>query len=292
MFRRKQHSHTEENDGTHQEAKINELKSAIGPISGRSKQFCSDACFRRYLVARSWNVDKSKKMLEDTLNWRAVYKPEEIRWPEVAMEGETGKIYRATFQDKDGRTVLVLRPGKQNTSSHDNQLRHLIYLLENAILNLPEGQEQMVWLIDFGGWSLSNSVPIKMARETAHVLQNHYPERLAVAFLYNPPRIFETFWKVVKYFLDPTTFQKVKFVYPKNKESIEIMHKHFDENILPKEFGGRSEAHYDYEEFSRLMAKDDLKSIKAWGGSDEKNSTPVLQTETSQATAATSPSTR
>lgn len=84
----------------------------------------------------------------------------------------------------------------QNTSSHDNQLRHLVYLLENAIINLPDSQEQMIWLIDFTGWSLSNSVPIKTARETANILQSHYPERLAAAFLYNPPRIFESFWKV------------------------------------------------------------------------------------------------
>lgn len=35
---------------------------------------------RRYLEARNWNVDKSKKMLEDTLKWRSVYKPEKIRW--------------------------------------------------------------------------------------------------------------------------------------------------------------------------------------------------------------------
>ncbi|XP_020572226.1 random slug protein 5-like [Phalaenopsis equestris] len=286
MFRMKQPSHTVENDGMHQQAKISELKSAIGPITGRSKQFCSDACFRRYLVARSWNVEKSKKMLEDTLKWRSVYKPEEIRWQDVAMEGETGKVYRANFHDRDDRTVLVLRPGKQNTSSHDNQLRHLVYLFENAILNLPEGQEQMVWLIDFGGWSLSNSVPIRMARETINVLQNHYPERLAVAFLYNPPRIFETFWKVVKYLMDPTTFQKVKFVYPKNKESIELMHKHFDENILPREFGGKSDAHYDHQEFSILMAKDDLKSLRFWG-SDNSSAPLMVETEASlHATAA------
>lgn len=32
---------------------------------------------------------------------------------EVAVEGETGKVYRADFQDREGRSVLVLRPGKQ-----------------------------------------------------------------------------------------------------------------------------------------------------------------------------------
>lgn len=147
-----------------------------------------------------------------------------IRQEEVAVEGETGKVYRANFHDREGRSVLILRPAMQvpgwisdeydcifchfycslgvlcwilqNTESLDNNIRHLVYLIENAILNLPEGQEQMSWLIDFTGWSLSTSVPIKSAKDTVNILQNHYPERLAMAFLYNPPRIFEAFWKV------------------------------------------------------------------------------------------------
>nr|XP_034921061.1 phosphatidylinositol transfer protein PDR16-like [Populus alba]TKS09342.1 SEC14 cytosolic factor family protein [Populus alba] len=135
-------------------------------------------------------------MLEETIKWRSTYKPEEICWNEVAVEGETGKIYRANFHDRQGRTVLILRPGMQNTKSIDNQMRHLTYLIENAILNLPESQEQMAWLIDFTGLSINNTPPIKSARDTVNILQNHYPERLAVAFLYNPPRIFEAFWKV------------------------------------------------------------------------------------------------
>ncbi|KAK1316702.1 hypothetical protein QJS10_CPA05g01146 [Acorus calamus] len=234
-------------------------------IGIESSHHVSKEAQQRYLEARNWNVDKSKKMLQETLKWRSTYKPEEICWHEVAHEGETGKLYRASFQDRGGRPVLVLRPGKQNTSSHDNQLRHLVYLLENAILNLPDDQEQMVWLIDFTGWSLSNAVPNRTARETINILQNHYPERLSAAFLYSPPRIFETFWKIIKFFLDPKTFQKVKFVYPKNAESMELMQQHFDIDILPTELGGRDNSPYDHEEFSRLMAKDDIKSAKLWG---------------------------
>ncbi|XP_010263672.1 PREDICTED: random slug protein 5-like [Nelumbo nucifera] len=264
MFRRK-HSHNHQENDSSQDAKVNELRTAIGPISGRSLQYCTDACLRRYLEARNWNVDKSKKMLEETLKWRSNYKPEEIRWHEVANEGETGKVYRANFHDRQGRTVLILRPGMQNTSSQDSQIRHLVYLIENAILNLPEGQEQMSWLIDFTGWSLNTNVPIKTARDSANILQNHYPERLAVAFLYNPPRIFEAFWKVVKYFLDPKTFQKVKFVYPKNKDSVELMSSYFDVENLPTEFGGKAKLQYDHEEFSRLMAQDDVKAARVWG---------------------------
>ena len=91
----------------------------------------------------------------------------------------------------------------QNTSSHEGQIRFLVYTLENAVLNLPEGQEKMVWLIDFTGWTMANAVPIKTARETTNILQNHYPERLAVAFLFNPPKVFEAFWKVKALSLSP-----------------------------------------------------------------------------------------
>lgn len=103
-------------------------------------------------------------MLEESLKWRATYKPEEIRWVinctmknfiimqihktnyalpcsssflilplkeylhgsltdygnhfyhlqhEVAHEGETGKVSRANFHDRLGRTVLIMRPGMQ-----------------------------------------------------------------------------------------------------------------------------------------------------------------------------------
>ncbi|KAJ4883817.1 Sec14p-like phosphatidylinositol transfer family protein [Raphanus sativus] len=267
MFRRKTTSQAEQesNEAALREAKIKELKTLIGELSGRSSLYCSDPCLKRYLEARNWNVGKAKKMLEETLKWRSTFKPEEIRWDEVSGEGETGKVYKAGFHDRSGRTVLILRPGLQNTKSLDNQMKHLVYLIENAIMNLPEDQEQMSWLIDFTDWSLSTSVPIKSARETINILQNHYPERLAVAFLYNPPRLFEAFWKIVKYFIDAKTFTKVKFVYPKNTESVELMSSFFDEENLPTEFGGKALLQYNHEEFSKQMSQDDAKTAGFWG---------------------------
>ncbi|KAF5739388.1 Sec14p-like phosphatidylinositol transfer family protein isoform 1 [Tripterygium wilfordii] len=130
----------------------------------------------------------------------------------------------------------------------------------------------MAWLIDFTGWSITNKVPIKSARETINILQNHYPERLAIAFLYNPPRIFEAFWKIVKYFIDAKTFQKVKFVYPKDTDSVELMRSYFDDDNLPTEFGGKAVLKYDHEDFSRQMVQDDLKTAAFWGLDDKLRS--------------------
>ncbi|KAE8665888.1 putative 40S ribosomal protein S12 [Hibiscus syriacus] len=202
---------------------------------------------RRYLEARNWN-NKAKKMLEETLKWRSTYKPEEIRWHEVTHEGEIGKFSRANFHDRQGRTVHIMRPGMQDTTSAENNIRHLVYLLENAILNLSEGQEQISWLIP-----LSTSVPIRTAFKV--------PTRRGWRSLscINPPRFFEAFYKL---FLDPKIAQKVKFVYPKNKDSVELMRSYFDVENLPGEFGGNATLKYDHEEFSRLMAQDDVKTAK------------------------------
>ncbi|KAG8373701.1 hypothetical protein BUALT_Bualt11G0052100 [Buddleja alternifolia] len=129
--------------------------------------------------------------------------------------------------------------------------------MENSVMNIPEGQEQMSRLIDFNGWSFDNNVPIKTARDVIQILQNHYPERLAIVILYNPPRILEAFWKKM--------FQKIKFAYPTNKDSVELMKSFFDTENLPSEFGGKATLRYDHEEFSRLMAQDDVKTAAFWG---------------------------
>nr|GEW61226.1 hypothetical protein [Tanacetum cinerariifolium] len=253
--------------------KLSELKAALGPLDGRNLLYCTNECLKRYLEARNWNVDKAKKMLEETLVWRSTYKPEEIRWEEVAAEGETGKMFRGNFYDRHGRTILIMKPGLQNTTSLDSQIKQLVYMMENAILNLPQGQEEIVWLVDFTGLSFRINVPVKTARDSVNILQNHYPQRLGAAILYNPPRIFEAFWKIVQYFLDPKTFQKVKFVYPKNKESVELMKSYFDVDNLPTEFGGKATMKYDHEAFSKLMVQDDVKGATYWGF--DENTAPV-----------------
>ncbi|KAH7520042.1 hypothetical protein FEM48_Zijuj08G0101800 [Ziziphus jujuba var. spinosa] len=260
LLRRQSHNHHEDDSAQQEEKYRISVRAALGFLSGRSLKYCNDACLRRYLEARNWNVEKSKKMLEESLRWRTTYKPEEIRWHEVAHEGETGKVSKANFHDRLGRPVLIMRPGMQVSTNVSPCTKE-----KKNVLNLPEGQEQMSWLIDFTGFSLNTNVSVKTARDIINILQNHYPERLALAFLYNPPRIFQAFWKAVRYFLDPKTSQKVKFVYPKNKDSVELMKKFFDIDNLPSEFGGKATLEYDHEEFSRLMAEDDVKTAKFWG---------------------------
>ncbi|XP_055835554.1 uncharacterized protein LOC129904053 isoform X2 [Solanum dulcamara] len=251
--------------------KIDEMRKLIGPLSGKFALYCSDVSISRYLVARSWNVKKAAKMLKATLKWRLDYKPEEIRWDDVASEAETGKIYRSNYKDKHGRPVLVMRPRCQNTKSVKGQIKYLVYCMENAVVNLPEDQEQMVWLIDFHGFNLSN-ISIKVTKETARVLQDHYPERLGIAILYDAPKIFEPFWKIAKPFLDPKTASKVKFVYSDDPNSKKMMEELFDMSLVESAFGGDDKADFDVNKYAVRMRGDDKKLSSFWKKDDNSAS--------------------
>ncbi|KAI3689281.1 hypothetical protein L2E82_47235 [Cichorium intybus] len=260
-----------------QQKMINEVRETIKKHKSVEKikehrpdefsRFCSDESVSRYLRARNWNVKKAVKMLETSLIWRMNYKPEEIRWKDVAAEAETGKIYRSNYMDKDGRVVLVMRPKFQNTKSTRSQIKYLVYCMENAILNLPPGQEQMIWLIDFDGFNLSN-VSINSTKETANVLQNQYPERLGLAILYNPPKFFEPFYKMVKPFLEPKTANKVKFVYADDPNTKGIMDNLFCMDELESAFGGKDEEYFDIKKYAEKMIEDDAKRIALRSGED------------------------
>lgn len=286
-----------------QEAKMMSLRAALGPLPSRANTYCTDDCLRRYLRARNWNMQQAEKMLQDTLRWRHEYRPEEIRWEDIADEGATGKVYRADFLDKKGRSVIVMSAGQQNTKGHAGQVRHLVYCLENAILNLepqnatplaerqgearlegPAGnhhnqqqqqqrdgagkQEQMVWFIDFRGWTLRKAPPMRTARTVLNILQNHYPERLGAAVAFDPPNVFEAFWKVIRPFVDPVTFNKILFANPSKPESTSRMEEIFDLDKLEKAFGGRSTWTYSQEVYSEMMRRDDERMKQKWNLTD------------------------
>ncbi|RXH74035.1 hypothetical protein DVH24_016857 [Malus domestica] len=213
-----------------QQAKINEVKKLIGTLPDKLSIYCSDASISRYLRARNWNVKKATKMLKDTLRWRSEYKPEEIPW---------------------------------NSKSTKGQIKYLVYCMENAVLNLPPGQEQMVWMIDFEGFNMSH-ISVKVTRETAHVLQNRYPERLGLAILYNPPKFFEPFFSMVKPFLEPKTCNKVRFVYSDDVNTKKIMEDLFDMNKLEAVFGGNDTSGFDINKYAERMKEDDKKMPTMW----------------------------
>ena len=201
-------------------------------------------------------------MLTHTLKWRARTRPDSITWRDVAKEGSTGKQY-VPGVDVKGRNVLVMRPGRENSKEHAGNIRFLVYMLEKATWredapeHPPLGQaadhssEKLVILIDFSGWTLSTAPPMKTSKETLSILQDHFPERLAVAVCYNPPCIFAVFWKAISPFIDPVTYRKIRFVNPKREKEMKRMGAMFDmKNVIESDMGGEVDPTFDLAKFA------------------------------------------
>jgi hypothetical protein len=154
-----------------------------------------------------------------------------------------------------------------------------VYTLENATWrdapasDPPRGAfvshdaEKLVILIDFTGWTLATAPPMKTSRETLSILQDHFPERLAVAVCYNPPWIFAVFWKAISPFIDPATYRKIRFVNPKRAKEMNRMRAMFDMSVIDEDMGGRRDATFDPERFRREMKAQDKRralSLSDW----------------------------
>ncbi|KAF7794856.1 hypothetical protein EIP86_005998 [Pleurotus ostreatoroseus] len=127
----------------------------------------------RYMRAAKWDLGDAKKRIEATIHWRRDFKPDLIPPEEVRIESETGKIVINGF-DKDGRPIIYMRPGLENTQQGPRQLRHLVWCLERAKDLMP-------------------------------------PETLGRALVVNLPRILQFFYTGISPFLDPVTRDKMRF---------------------------------------------------------------------------------
>ncbi|KAF7039810.1 hypothetical protein CFC21_049756 [Triticum aestivum] len=242
-----------------QQEKINEVRGLLGSLTEEMPSFLSDATIRRFLRARNWSMEQATKGLKETVKWRREYRPDAISWEDLAeMENEARRTHVADYLDKNGRSVLVVNLPMQSKVSVKEQIKHLVYLLEYFATNSADEQDDyVVWLTDFRGWSIS-STPLSTTRETMHIIQNYYPGVIAVAIPFDPPRVFESFWKIAKNFVQPNMKEKVKFVYANKPESLKIIADIFDLDTLESSFGGRSTSTiFDINKYAERMRRAD-----------------------------------
>ncbi|KAI0028016.1 CRAL/TRIO domain-containing protein [Vararia minispora EC-137] len=194
----------------------------------------------RYMRAAKWKLEDGKRRIRSTLEWRREFKPELIPPDEVKVEAETGKIILTGF-DVDGRPIIYMRPGRENTKTSPRQLRHLVWVLERAKDLMPPGQESLMILVDYKSTTLRTNPSISVASKVLTILQQHYVETLGRALVVNLPYILSFFYKGIAPFLDPITRDKMRF----NPDLFELVPRaHLD-----ADFGGEYEYEFDFETY-------------------------------------------
>jgi len=215
-------------------------------LSELDLKYCDIPCFIRYLIARDWDVDESEKMLRESLKWRKEFKPQEITSKDIEEEALTGKMY-VHGHDTKGRPVVIMRPDRENTSNGDGQLKYLVFTLETAVKMMPEGVSQIVWVISFTNFSMLNAPPVNQTLSVINILSNHYPERLALCYMYDTPWIFSLFWRSVSGFINQKTANKVVMIGSgtHKDEKEKTMKENFNLKNLEKDLGGESDFVWD-----------------------------------------------
>ena len=154
------------------------------PITEREQMWLTRECLLRYLRATSWNVQNATARLLGTLVWRREYGLEKLTPDYISIENETGKQWILGY-DTAGRPCQYLNPARQNTERSDRQIEHLVFMLERSLDLTPPGQETLALLINFAESSKGQNATIAQGKQTLHILQYHYPERLGRALCCN-----------------------------------------------------------------------------------------------------------
>lgn len=158
----------------------------------------------------------------------------------MKIEAETGKILLNGF-DKDGRPIIYMRPGRENTETSPRQLRHLVWWLERAKDLMPPGQESLVIIVDYKSTTLRTNPSISVASKVLTILQQHYVETLGRAIVTNLPMLLNFFYKGISPFLDPVTRDKMRF----NPDLLDLIPK----SQLDSDFGGDFDFEFDHEAY-------------------------------------------
>lgn len=223
-------------------------------LTPKDRKFCDENCLVRYLKARDFELTKAHKLLRGTLQWRNAFKVDQIAAEHLTEQACTGKLFRRGH-DTFGRPVVYMTPKHENSKDYDKNLQLLVYTIERCVESMGEDVQQMVWVIDFNGFSLTNSPPISVALATLNILSNHYPERLGTALLVDTPWLFGAFWKAISPFINPVTYNKIVFVKGE-AEKQKVFARYFDLNTIEKRFGGKLDFKWDNSSWQNEIALD------------------------------------
>ncbi|CAI2169419.1 18740_t:CDS:2 [Funneliformis geosporum] len=209
-----------------------------------SKDERLDVILIKFLRARSFDVNKSKEMMKKCIEWRIGFNADELL-TETFPSSIFAKIGFIHKHDKEFRPVTYNLYGRINNQeifgNMDQFIRWRMQLMEKGIKLLDFANvDQMIQVHDYNlvTYSSYDKTAKQASKLVTEIMQENYPEFLAVKLFVNIPWWGEWIFKFISMFLSEQT--KKKFVLTSADRVKEIMLALIDEENLPTFYGGKS----------------------------------------------------
>eukprot|EP00824_Muranothrix_gubernata_P013567 TRINITY_DN2822_c0_g1_i1.p1 TRINITY_DN2822_c0_g1~~TRINITY_DN2822_c0_g1_i1.p1 ORF type:complete len:295 (-),score=51.48 TRINITY_DN2822_c0_g1_i1:50-934(-) len=251
---------------------------------------------RRYLCARGGHVAKATAMLVNTVVWRRqtgltfpITSTKEggffcgISPNDLATQIRTGKNYHHGH-DQWGRPLTIMRVKRDCDGAHwRDKLRFMVFQMERGrwlarsraagtsqteesdTSRAPASLGGVSWLFDCSGFGYKN-IELRLARDLASTLQNHYPEQLGLLLIVHAPWVFRTFWNTIKTFVDPVTVRKVVFAKATTPEELrEELSPYVEPGQLESCFGGDDPYEFDPDRYMEELRREEERATRKSG---------------------------
>ncbi|MCL7028915.1 hypothetical protein MKW94_029268 [Papaver nudicaule] len=233
------------------EMSITHMRQSLDKLGFVTQEY-NDATLLRFLVARSMDIEKATKMFVEWKNWRDEFVPLGFI-PDSEIPDELGdeKIYLQGPSKIGQHPVMVIKgnkhlPSKDQLQFKSNYLfslfQFVVHLLDKTIASSFKdgkevGNEKLIVVMDLEKISYKN-VDARGLIIGFQFLQAYYPERLAKLYILSMPWFFVRVWKMISYFLEKATLEKVIIV--NNEEQRQDFVKQIGEDMLTEDYGGRA----------------------------------------------------
>jgi len=199
-----------------------------------------DTCLR-FLVGWGWDLNKALETIRESIKWRAVTKPATTQCPEC-LKDPISHCMRVVGLDVQRRPVIYTCFGQtRKRDVPETAVTHLCRCLEDMIVLMrrmeedaaekaktsekpaeeakPEVKKKLsetvkggkwVWVVDFEDFGVSDCSPTQ-AKLVGNLL-THYPERLGLLVLLDPPFVFDMVWSAMKPLMPDETLAKIKML--------------------------------------------------------------------------------
>lgn len=208
----------------------------------------------KFCIARQFQMEKVVQMIEKHLIWTNEFKPSfDEYFPEGMKDDYPCGFSGAT--DYDNNLLYFERPGNGGKCHPADFVEKygLATIARWHVAGMETGKKLMqdsnfkskrvTCIVDLTNLGDTGRPMVKFAKTIAAIDQDNYPEHLARLFIINAPSFFTAVWKLVRFFVDDRTKNKIHILNA--KEQLPVLLQYIREEDLPTFAGGKSEAWFE-----------------------------------------------